>query len=392
MSLRAFVTALALLLQVCCSAGQQPAPRNVDLTASDGTKLKATYFPAAKPGPGLLLLHQCNRDRKMWDNLAPQLAASGINVMTLDFRGFGESEGTAAFKLPPQEGQKLVDEKWPGDVDLAYQYLISQPGVNKTVIGAGGASCGVNQSIQLARRHAEVKSLVLLSGTTNRNGRLFLKSANQLPLFGSAADDDAGAVEEMEWILSTSPNPGNAFQHYANGGHGIEMFAPHPELTKLIVNWFDTTLIKTSGHAPANPNPQFRRDNVMSVLDEPGGTAKAADQLAKAREKDPKAVIFSQTLVNLLGYEHLQAGDNNGAIEIFNLNVSAFPKSPNTYDSLADAYLAAGQNDLARQNAKTALQLLESDTTDPEARRQGIRDSATQKLKQLNADTNAKNQ
>src|SRR5512147_1814101 len=150
----------------------------------------------------------------MWDNVAPQLVAARFTVMTLDFRGFGESEGTAAFKLPPQEGQKVVDEKWPGDVDLAYEYLISQAGVNKSVIGAGGASCGVNQSIQLARRHPEVKSLVLLSGPTNRNGRLFLKSAKQLPLFGSAADDDDGAVEIMEWILSTSPNPANTFQHY----------------------------------------------------------------------------------------------------------------------------------------------------------------------------------
>jgi hypothetical protein len=170
------------------------------------------------------------------------------------------------------------------------------------------------------------------------------------------------------------------------------MFAPHPELAKLIVDWFDTTLIKTPGRASANPNPQFRQNNVMGLLDEPGGTAKVADQLAKAREKDPKAVIFSETIVNLLGYERLQTGDNSGAIDIFKLNVSAFPKSPNTYDSLADAYVAAGQNDLAKQNAKMALQLLEGDTADPEARRQGIRDSAEQKLKQLNADANAKDQ
>ena len=34
------------------------AEKVVDLTAADGTKLKATYFAAAKPGPGVLLLHQ----------------------------------------------------------------------------------------------------------------------------------------------------------------------------------------------------------------------------------------------------------------------------------------------------------------------------------------------
>src|SRR6202167_3431576 len=76
--------------------------RVVDLTAPDGTHLKATYFDAGKPGPGVLLLHQCNRDRKVWDGLATQLSAAGINVLTLDYRGFGESAGDRFDKLPPE--------------------------------------------------------------------------------------------------------------------------------------------------------------------------------------------------------------------------------------------------------------------------------------------------
>jgi Flp pilus assembly protein TadD len=84
-----------------------------------------------------------------------------------------------------------------------------------------------------------------------------------------------------------------------------------------------------------------------------------------------------------MGYEHLQAGDIKNAVEILKLNATAFPDSPNVYDSLSDAYLADGQKDLARQNAKKAPELLASDTTDPEPRRNAIRDSAQQKLKQL---------
>src|SRR4029077_15903753 len=71
---------------------QQPsAPRVVDLKAADGTILKASYFAAAKPGPGVLLLHQSNRTRRGWDDVGTQLAAAGINTLTLDMRGFGES-------------------------------------------------------------------------------------------------------------------------------------------------------------------------------------------------------------------------------------------------------------------------------------------------------------
>ena len=106
------------------------AQRVVDLTAQDGTKLKATYFGADKPGPGVLLLHQCNRQRKVWDGLAQQLATSGINVLTLDYRGFGESGGVRFDKATPQQVQEL-QTKWPNDIDLALQYLQSQPGVKR---------------------------------------------------------------------------------------------------------------------------------------------------------------------------------------------------------------------------------------------------------------------
>jgi len=66
-----------------------------------------------------------------------------------------------------------LNEKWPGDVHVAYSYLVSQPGVDAHIVGAGGASCGVNQAIHLAIRHPEVKSLVLLSGTRIARGAVF---------------------------------------------------------------------------------------------------------------------------------------------------------------------------------------------------------------------------
>ena len=122
---------------------QPPSPQVVDLKSTDGTPLKATYFAAAKPGPGVLLLHQSNRDRKSWDGEAAQLAAAGFNTLTLDIRGFGESGGTRGdFKRMPE------------DVDTALEFLMSQPGVDRQVIGLGGAGwLGVTYSVEAARRH-----------------------------------------------------------------------------------------------------------------------------------------------------------------------------------------------------------------------------------------------
>jgi dienelactone hydrolase len=381
------VLIFALLCTGTSSAQQVSSPRVVTLHAPDGTELKASYFSSGKPGPGVLLLHQCNQQRKLWDVLGERLASSGINVLTFDYRGFGESGGTPHDKLTPERENKVETETWPGDIEAAFQYLSTQPGVERTRIGAGGASCGVNNAIQLARRHPEVKSLVLLAGPTDREGRLFLQSSKNMPIFTSAADDDVFGpqVLVMQWYFSLSPNSGSRFAHYASGGHGAEMFAVQKELPGTIADWFLATLENKPETAPKTNGramePQVLHN--LELIDQTGGGAdRVAKSLAAGRDGDA-AALFPEFIVNLIGYEHLQAGDIKGAVQILKLNVMAHPNSPNVYDSVSDAYLADGKKDLALQNAKRAVELLKNDTVDGEQRRNDIRESAEQKIKQL---------
>jgi dienelactone hydrolase len=380
------VLVLALLI-AATSAAQQISPQVVSLRASDGTVLKGTYFAAGKPGPGVLLLHQCNQQRKLWDVLGEHLASSGINVLTFDYRGFGESEGTPHNKLTPEEENKVQTEIWPGDIEIAFQYLLAQPGVARERIGAGGASCGVYNAIKLARRHPEVKSLVLLAGPTDRAGREFLQSSKKMPIFTSAADDDVFGPQAlmMQWFFSLSPNSASRFAHYASGGHGAEMFAVQKELPGILTDWFLATLENRPDRLPKT-NGQAMEPQVLhnlELIDQPGGGG--ADQVAKNMSAGggPATALFPEYIVNLLGYEHMQAGDIKGAVEILKLNAMAYPDSPNVYDSVSDAYLADGQKDVALQNARKAVELLAKDTADTEERRNDIRESAEQKIKQL---------
>ena len=382
---------LILIVAVPCCGRKIPAPQDVDLTAPDGTKLKATYFSAGRPGPGVLLLHQCSgpgspETRHNWDQLAPRLAAAGIHVLTFDYRGSGESGGVPSGTLSIREDDTVRREKWPGDIDTALAYLEAQPKVTRGIIGAGGASCGVNMAIRLAQRHAEVKSLVLLSTPILwRNEREFVRNAKQLPMFISAADDDGSPAEVMQWIYELSPKPGSRFVHYHTGGHGVQMFAAHKELLGMVVDWYVQTLIRTPGSAPSvrTAGPKKRPPEILELIDSPGGPAKVEEQLAEARKRNPKANLFSQALVNMLGFTHYHDGDYSGAAAIMKLNIAASPNSPGCYDSLADVYLAAGQTDLARETVRRELQLLSSDTVDDKETREAIRGWAEEKLKQL---------
>lgn len=61
--------------------------------------------------------------------------------------------------------------------------------------------------------------------------------------------------------------------------------------------------------------------------------------------------------VNSAGYQLLQSGKVAEAIEMFKINVEAFPKSGNVYDSLGEAYLKNGNKELAIANYKKSVAL-----------------------------------
>ena len=126
----------------------------------------------------------------------------------------------------------------------------------------------------------------------------------------------------------------------------------------------------------------------LELIDLPGGAGadQVAQRLPSGRRGGSEAAFLPEFIVNIIGYEHMQAGDIKGAVEILKLNAMAYPTSPNVYDSLSDAYLADGQKDLALREAKRAVELLANDTVDAEQRRNDIRGSAEQKIKQLTAD------
>ena len=336
--------------------------------------------------------------------VARQLAAAGINTLTFDVRGHGESGG--------QESRGEARKKqWPLDLDAAFQYLISQSGVKRDVIGIGGAGViGVENSVETARRHSDqVKSLVLLSGETSRDGMQFLRQASQLPELFVVADDDEypPIVEAMELLFVTSSNSGKKFVHYsaaqeapwlwyepfdigkvpAKGGHGTDLFKPHPELPGIIVDWLVTTLIKTPDHAPADT---VASAVILNQIETPDGVAQATRQLIEARKTDPNVQLFPEITVDIIASGHFREGDAKTAIEIFTLNLLAYPDSADAHNNLADAYLKDGQKDLARQYAEKALALLDSHAapasswSDTEQRRGEIRKDVEQVLKKLN--------
>jgi tetratricopeptide (TPR) repeat protein len=59
----------------------------------------------------------------------------------------------------------------------------------------------------------------------------------------------------------------------------------------------------------------------------------------------------------IIGYEALRAGRTSDAIDLFKYYVESYPESANSYDSLGEAYMKAGEKDLAIENYTKSLEL-----------------------------------
>ena len=101
----------------------------------------------------------------------------------------------------------------------------------------------------------------------------------------------------------------------------------------------------------------------MSIADPPqndqrkghyAGTGAVSD-LSQTRQN---SYDFGEDEFNRLGYQLIRYRQaEQEAIEIFKLNVELYPKAFNTYDSLGEAYMVAGNKELAITNYKKSLEL-----------------------------------
>ena len=107
---------------------------------------------------------------------------------------------------------------------------------------------------------------------------------------------------------------------------------------------------------PRDPNVKKLTDLLAQTI-QARGIAAAVEQYRTLQQQGFPGLYESESSTNALGYKLLGQGDHASAIEVFRLNTSAHPESANVYDSLGEAYLAAGNTPLAIESYEKAVAL-----------------------------------
>lgn len=190
------------------------------------------------------MLHQCNFDRTMYNNIGKQLADNGLHAVSLDFRGFGKSTNdqfdiARLETLSEIEQQKFMGnlyQHWPSDVLEVLALLKTKVGEGGR-IGVIGASCGGSLALRLTDQVSFSAIGLFSSAQGNKNIARYEKNLKSLPTYLIAAEEDVNAYASAQKIFAHASHPASKLVTYKGAGHGYILYEQDNNLEQAIANW-----------------------------------------------------------------------------------------------------------------------------------------------------------
>jgi len=197
------------------SGSDTSASESVSFTTGDGVTLSGHLFGS---GPsGVVLAHMYPADQTSWYATAERLAQEGYLVLTFDFRGYGDSEGTKQIEL--------IDR----DVVAAIKELAGAGATRVALIGASmGGTAGLIAASQATP--VSIAGVTTLSAPVEFKGLSAGEAIPKLtvPLLFIAAEDDSGAdgARELHELAGSEAE----LELFPGDEHGTELLeGPHAE-------------------------------------------------------------------------------------------------------------------------------------------------------------------
>lgn len=160
----------------------------------------------------------------------------------------------------------------------------------------------------------------------------------------AAAIKHGGGINGFNTMIGRYPAQKNLIVLLDNTSQGRNLSQVERELTNILYN------------QPHSLLKMPLADVLLGTFQAKGLDAGLA-QYRELKTRQANAYDFSEPELNRLGYLLLGMKKHKEAVEVFKLNVEAYPQGFNTYDSLGEAYLESGNTELAIQNYKKSLEL-----------------------------------
>lgn len=179
------------------------------------------------------------------------------------------------------------------------------------------------------------------------------------------------------------------FVNYLEGYHGFDILNDTPRSRQIMQQTVD--FFKLYLATDRNPPQEVLTGTTFYEMVIQGEWDRASDLMKSTLAADRAAGrpfrgyfrVADENNLNWIGYHLMREGLNKEAVFVMQLNQSLFPESPNTYDSLADAYEANQQPDKALEWAKKTVQFMAGNVEVSKRQRRLLLESAKDKIKRL---------
>ena len=194
-ALIALVAGLGLSGVVPVALAADAAPTTVSFATEDGGLVYADVYGAGERA--VLLAHGGRWNKESWAKQAPVLVKAGFEVMAIDFRGRGKSNGPG--------GMQASDAQLEMDVVAAVRYLHAHGTKSVSIVGSsmGGAAAG---DASIESKPGEIDRIVMLGAAPNLPAEKLKSPA----LFIVARDDVSGDGPRLPGIraqFEKAPQP-----------------------------------------------------------------------------------------------------------------------------------------------------------------------------------------
>jgi alpha-beta hydrolase superfamily lysophospholipase len=225
-------------------AHEQGGPEEVTFTTSDGWEIHGSYYSCQAKGlPAVICVHMLRHDRTTYESLAPMLVGSGLDVLTIDSRGHGESVMHNGEKEKHASFDDTAYNSSVEDIAAAKEFL-DEKGADTSRLGIIGASIGANYALIYGAGDADVKGVVLLSPGLDYHGvetEPAMKEYAGRPALVAASSEDRYSAESCETLADLGGDAAE-LKIFDGAGHGTDMLDAEPDFEAEVAGWFAARL------------------------------------------------------------------------------------------------------------------------------------------------------